>query len=157
MTAITTWQSTENGEYVRRLLSQRQPGFSTADDIRTGGCRGGFARDFATADGQRVMVAALTYQQFADLAGTTRLASTFAFLARVLYADFSACADLHTHRAVIAALLAPWFSRRTVADLAVAFAGTSVPWARLPNLTGSESNSPESHEAGSPSLTYDSG
>jgi len=32
--------------------------------------------------------------------------------------------------------LAPWFSRRTVADLAAAFAGTSVPWARLHNLTG---------------------
>lgn len=42
--------------------------------------------------------------------------------------------DLYTHRATIAALLAPWFSRRTVADLAAAFAGTSVPWARLHNL-----------------------
>lgn len=36
----------------------------------------------------------------------------------------------------IAALLAPWFSRRTVTDLAAAFAGTSVPWALLNNLTG---------------------
>jgi WhiB family redox-sensing transcriptional regulator len=35
-----------------------------------------------------------------------------------------------------AALLAPWFSRRTVADLAAAFAGTSMPWARLHNVTG---------------------
>jgi 2-methylfumaryl-CoA isomerase len=53
---------------------------------------------------------------------------TFAFLERVLSADFSTCADLHAHRGAIAALLAPWFSRRTVADLAAAFAGTSVPW-----------------------------
>lgn len=36
--------------------------------------------------------------------------------------------DLHAHRGAIAALLAPRFSRRTVADLAAAFAGTSVPW-----------------------------
>ena len=50
--------------------------------------------------------------------------------------DFSTCGDLYTHRATIAALLAPWFSRCTVADLAVAFAGTSVSWARLHNLTG---------------------
>lgn len=102
-------------------------------DIRA---QGGFARDFATANGQRVMVAALTHQQFVDLAGTTRLAGTFAFLERLLHADFSTCGDLYTHRAAIATLLAPWFSRRTVADLAAAFAGTSVPWALLHNLTG---------------------
>lgn len=108
-----------------------------ADDARTGqGWQGGFARDFATADGQRVMVAALTRQQFADLATTTSLAGTFAFLERALSADFSTCADLHAHRGAIAALLAPWFSRRTVADLAAAFTGTSVAWARLNNLTG---------------------
>ena len=106
---------------------------SGVPDVRFGG---GFARDFATADGERVMVAAITRQQFADLAKATRLARTFAFLERVLYADFSACSDLYTHRETIAVLLAPWFSRRTVADLAAAFAGTSVPWARLHNLTG---------------------
>jgi hypothetical protein len=44
-------------------------------------------------------------------------------------------ADPYTHRAATAELLAPWFSRRTLADLAVAFAGTSVPWARLHNPT----------------------
>jgi 2-methylfumaryl-CoA isomerase len=102
-------------------------------DIRA---QGGFARDFALADGERVMVAALTRQQFVDLARTTRLGRTFAFLERLLPADFSTCGDLYTHRATIAALLAPWFSRRTVIDLVAAFAGTSVPWARLHDLTG---------------------
>ena len=112
-----------------RLVFLAEAQAACADDARIGpGWEGGFARDFATADGQRVIVAALTKQQFADLARTTRLASTFAFLERVLSADFSTCADLHAHRAAIAALLAPWFSRRTVADLAAAFAGTSVPW-----------------------------
>ena len=86
-----------------------------------------FARDFATADGHRVMVAALTPRQFADLATTARLARTFAFLERLLPADFSTRGDLYTHRVTLAALLAPWFARRTVADLAAAFAGTSVP------------------------------
>jgi 2-methylfumaryl-CoA isomerase len=105
---------------------------SSVPEVRNGD---GFARDFATADGERIMVAAITRQQFADLAQATRLARTFAFLERLLYADFSTCSDLYTHRETIAALLAPWFSRRTVADLAAAFAGTSVPWARLHNLT----------------------
>jgi 2-methylfumaryl-CoA isomerase len=113
------------------VLTEAQP--ARIHDIRA---HGGFARDFATADGERVMVAALTRQQFVDLARTTRLGRTFAFLERLLPADFSSGGDLYTHRATIAALLAPWFSRRTVADLTAAFAGTSVPWARLYNLTG---------------------
>ena len=100
-------------------------------EVREIGWRGGFSREFGTADGQRVVVAALTRQQFADLANAAMLARTFAFLERVLSADFSSCGDLYAHRATIATLLAPWFARRTVADLAAAFTGTSVPWARL--------------------------
>jgi WhiB family redox-sensing transcriptional regulator len=98
---------------------------------------GGFTRDFATADGERVRVEAFTRRQFADLAETTGLARTFAFLERVLDVDFCACGGLYTHRVIIAALLTPWFARYTVAELAVAFAGTSVPWAHLHNVTGS--------------------
>ena len=97
---------------------------------------GGFARDFATADGERVRVEAFIREQFADLAKTARLARTFAFLERVLDADFCARGGLYTHRAAIGALLAPWFARHTVPELAVAFAGTSVPCAHLHNLTG---------------------
>lgn len=117
------------------LVAESRPAVMPGARIGNGWC-GGFARDFATADGERVMVAALTRQQFADLARTTRLARTFAFLERVLYADFSTCGDLYAYRGVIALLLAPWFARHTVADLATAFTGTSVPWARLHNLTG---------------------
>jgi 2-methylfumaryl-CoA isomerase len=96
---------------------------------------GGFTRDFATADGKRVMVAALTRQQFADLVSITRLARTFAFLERLLQADFSSTADLYTYRNTIALLLAPWFARRTVADLTAALAGSSVALALLHNLS----------------------
>jgi 2-methylfumaryl-CoA isomerase len=92
----------------------------------------GFARDFATADGQRVMVAALDRRQFADLARTVRLTSTFAFLERLLQADFSDGRDLYTHRRAIAAMLASWFAQHTVAELAAAFAGTSVRWRPMP-------------------------
>lgn len=125
------------------FLAESQPG--GARDVRIGNdLHGGFARDFPTADGGRVMVVAFTPQQFADLARTTGRAGTFAFLERVLYADFSATDDLRTHRGTIAALLAPWFARRTLDDLAIAFAGTSVSWARLPDLAarpGSRSGS----------------
>jgi 2-methylfumaryl-CoA isomerase len=91
----------------------------------------GFARDFATADRDRVIVTILTGRQFANLATITGLAETFAFLERLLGADFSACRDLHAHRGSIASLLAPWFARRTVAELTTVFAGTSVSCERL--------------------------
>jgi 2-methylfumaryl-CoA isomerase len=104
---------------------------ASSAEVREIGWRGGFSREFATADGQRVLVTALTRQQFADLADAARLARTFAFVERVLYADFSTRGDLYAHRATIATLLAPWFARRTVADLTAAFTGTSVPWTHL--------------------------
>lgn len=125
------------------FLAESQP--AGACDVRTGNdLHGGFARDFATADGGRVMVVAFSAQQFADLARTTGRAGTFAFLERVLYADFSATDDLQTHRGTIAALLAPWFARRTVGDLAAAFVGTSIPWARLPHLAARPRSRPGS-------------
>jgi WhiB family redox-sensing transcriptional regulator len=89
---------------------------------------GGFAREFVTADGKRVRVAALTPRQFGDLTRATRLAATFGFLERLLPADFSSDGDLYAHQATIATLLAPWFAKRTVADLTAAFEGTSVAW-----------------------------
>ena len=116
--------------------------------VRIGGYRsGGFARDFGTADRARVILTVLSRQQFADLARVTRLASTFTFLERLLGADFSVCADRYTHRESIAALLAPWFARRTAAVLAAAFADTSVSAERLPSFAPR----PPSPPAGPPS------
>jgi 2-methylfumaryl-CoA isomerase len=96
---------------------------------------GGFARDFATADGARIMLVPLTARHFADLAKVTGLAGTFAELERLLGADFSTDRDRYAHREVIASLLAPWFSQRTLADVASAFAGSSVLWERYRSFT----------------------
>jgi 2-methylfumaryl-CoA isomerase len=91
---------------------------------------GGFARDFATGDGERVMVVALTRRHFADLATATGLTATFAELERLLAANFGTDADRYQHREVIASLLEPWFAARDVAAVASQFAGTSVLWSR---------------------------
>ena len=96
---------------------------------------GGFARDFATADGERVMVVALTRRHFADLAAATGLAETFAELERLLGADFGTDGDRYTHRLVIASLLEPWFSGHEIAEIARAFGGTSVLWSRYRRFT----------------------
>jgi 2-methylfumaryl-CoA isomerase len=91
---------------------------------------GGFARDFGTDDGERVMVVTLTRRHFADLAAATGLTATFAELERLLAANFGTDADRYQHREVIASLLEPWFAARDVAAVARQFAGTSVLWSR---------------------------
>jgi 2-methylfumaryl-CoA isomerase len=91
---------------------------------------GGLGRDFATADGERVMVVALTGRHFADLAAVTGLAGTFAGLERLLHADFATDGDRYRHRQVIAGLLEPWFAGRSLAEVAAALTGTSVLWSR---------------------------
>ncbi len=96
---------------------------------------GGFARDFATAGGERVMVATVTGRQFADLARATGLAGTLAELERLLGADFAADGDRYAHREVIASLLAPWFASRTVTDIDRELGGTSVLWSRYRRFT----------------------
>ena len=96
---------------------------------------GGLARDFRTADGQRIMLVALTRRHFADLGRVTGLADTFAELERLLGADFSTDGDRFRHREVITALLEPWIAVRPLAEIEREFAGTSVLWSRYRKFT----------------------
>jgi 2-methylfumaryl-CoA isomerase len=96
---------------------------------------GGLGRDFVTADGERVMVVALTRRHFADLAAATGLAKTFTELERLLGADFRDEGDRYRHRQVITALLEPWFAARPLADVEQGLAGTSVLWSRYRRFT----------------------
>jgi 2-methylfumaryl-CoA isomerase len=96
---------------------------------------GGLGRDFVTADGERVMVVALTRRHFADLAAVTGLAETFTELERLLGADFRDDGDRYRHREVITALLEPWFAARPLAGVEQDLAGTSVLWSRYRRFT----------------------
>ncbi|WP_019630501.1 CoA transferase [Actinomadura atramentaria] len=130
------------GEGARIRLPLHDVALATAGNLgllaeaRLGGVRersgndlyGGFGRDFALADGGRVMVVALTARHFADLCAATGTAGTVAELERLLGADFGADGDRYRHRESVAALLAPWFAARAEAEVAAAFAGTSVLW-----------------------------
>ena len=74
MEIVMTGQSTENMELAGHLgfLAESQP--ARVHEGSIGNClHGGFTRDFAIADRVRVMMAALTRRQFADLAKITRL------------------------------------------------------------------------------------
>jgi 2-methylfumaryl-CoA isomerase len=110
---------------------------------------GGFARDFATSDGERVMVVALTSRHFADLAAVTGLTATFAELERLLGADFSTDGDRYTHREVLASLLRPWFAGRELAQVARELDSTSVLWSRYRRFTEMAA---EEAKAGNPLL-----
>jgi 2-methylfumaryl-CoA isomerase len=96
---------------------------------------GGLARDFVTADGERVMVVALTRRHFADLGAATGRAGRFAELEKLLGADFGDDGDRYRHREVITALLEPWFAERTVGEIERDLAGTSVLWSRYRSFT----------------------
>jgi hypothetical protein len=69
MEIVMTRQSAENMEYVRRLLKQKQPGFAAVLEL---------AADLVERE--------LSSPEI-------RLVDTFAFLERMLGADFSACGD----------------------------------------------------------------
>jgi 2-methylfumaryl-CoA isomerase len=96
---------------------------------------GGLARDFLTADGQRIMLVALTKRHFADLGEVTGLTDTFAELERLLGADFGTDGDRFRHREVIAALLGPWIAARPLTEIEQEFAATSVLWSRYRKFT----------------------
>ncbi len=89
---------------------------------------GSYGRDFATADGRRVMVVALTRRQWRNLVAATGSAAVIGSLEQALTADFSEEEARYQYRDVISAVLAPWFSARPHADVAAALDQGDVLW-----------------------------
>jgi 2-methylfumaryl-CoA isomerase len=89
---------------------------------------GSFGRDFATADGRRVMLIALTPRQWRALGRATGLADKLAMAGAMMEADLETEAGRYKARDAIAALLAPWCAGRTLAEIHAAFAGSGVLW-----------------------------
>ncbi|HET7714327.1 MAG TPA: CoA transferase [Bauldia sp.] len=87
---------------------------------------GAFGRDFVTSDGRRVMVVALTPKQWIALRSTTGLDAEVAALAERTGLDLDTPDGRFAARDELAALLAPWFARRTFAEVESAFADSGV-------------------------------
>jgi len=96
---------------------------------------GGFARDFLTRDGGRVMVVALTKRHWADLLVATELVDVVGALEKSLGVDFSTEDDRFEYREVLAGLLARWFSRADLDVVKTALAGTSLLWSTYNTFT----------------------
>ncbi|HWD85198.1 MAG TPA: CoA transferase [Solirubrobacteraceae bacterium] len=89
---------------------------------------GAFGHDFVTADDRRVMVVALTARQWRALVDTTQLEHAFAGIERATGHDLSTESGRYEARDLIAAVLRPWFDRRTLTEVRETFAGTGVSW-----------------------------
>ncbi len=89
---------------------------------------GAFGHDFATRDDRRVMVVALTARQWSALLAATATAEAFAGIERATGHDLATESGRYEARDVIAAILRPWFERRTLAEIRQAFQGTGVSW-----------------------------
>jgi 2-methylfumaryl-CoA isomerase len=89
---------------------------------------GSFGRDFATADGRRVMIIALTPRQWRALGRATGLADKLAMVGVMMEVDLETETGRYEARDAIAALLARWCAGKTLAEIGQAFAGTGVLW-----------------------------
>jgi 2-methylfumaryl-CoA isomerase len=90
---------------------------------------GGFARDFACADGERVMVVALTPRHWRDLVRVTEMPEPVAALERSLGVDFADEGDRFEYREVLAGLFRRWFAGLPLDEVTAALARTPLVWA----------------------------
>jgi 2-methylfumaryl-CoA isomerase len=91
---------------------------------------GSFGVDFATSDGQRVMVVALTIRQWEALRAVTSAEKVFSALEEALGVNLAVETDRYRLRETISAILRPWFSARTLAEVSRELEAAHVLWSR---------------------------
>ena len=89
---------------------------------------GAYGRDFATRDGRRLMVVAITRGQWEALKKATGLGESFDLAARALGLDFSREGDRYEGRGTITAILERWFAERNFTSAAGALESAGVCW-----------------------------
>lgn len=96
---------------------------------------GTFGVDFATSDGHRVMVVALTARQWAALRTATGTEKVFAALEEALDVDLTVEAERYRFRETIAAVLRPWFSSRTLEQVGRELDAANALWSRYRGMS----------------------
>jgi 2-methylfumaryl-CoA isomerase len=96
---------------------------------------GAFGRDFATADGARLMVVAITARQWADLVAVLGIGADIAAVEAELGISFDRDEGLRfIHRERLTPIFEKAFAARTLDELAPLFEGTGVCWAPYRSL-----------------------
>ena len=108
---------------------------------------GSFGRDFATADGRRVMIIALTRRQWRAIGEATGLADRLAMIGPMMDVDLDAEAGRYEARDAIGALLARWCASRSLDEIRRAFAGTGVLWGHFQDFLQLVRDDPRCSEA----------
>jgi 2-methylfumaryl-CoA isomerase len=89
---------------------------------------GAFGCDFATKDGKRVMVVGLTPRQWRSLVTAVGIGDACAQVEKLLGVDLSKEGDRFAARHLIAALIEPWVSSRTLLEVGEVFNAHDVCW-----------------------------
>lgn len=89
---------------------------------------GAFGRDFATADGKRIMVAGISAAQWTTLVKSCGIEAEIAALEARLGKRFADESDRFDARDAIAELVAAWCSARTLAEIQPLFDANRVCW-----------------------------
>jgi 2-methylfumaryl-CoA isomerase len=108
---------------------------------------GAFGHDFATRDGRRVMVVALTSRQWNALRAVTGQQKAFDQIAKATGLDLDSETGRYEGRDLIAAILRPWFSGRDLSELRELFEGTGVSWGPYQSFGQLVSDDPRASEA----------
>ena len=89
---------------------------------------GAFGRNFTTADGRELMIVAISPRQWHAIGAATGLADSLAMIGPMLGVDLSTEDGLFEARDAIAAVLKPWFARRTLDEAGRALSAAGVLW-----------------------------
>jgi 2-methylfumaryl-CoA isomerase len=89
---------------------------------------GAFGRDFATKDGNRVMVVGLTPRQWRSLVSAVGIAEACVQVENLLGVDLSKEGDRFAARDVISALIEPWIGSHTLSEVREVFDAHDVCW-----------------------------
>ena len=89
---------------------------------------GAFGRDFATADGRRVMIVAITVKQWRGLCRACGIEDSVAALETALGVDFVDEGVRFEWRQVLFALIERWCAARPLAEIAAALEAEGLSW-----------------------------
>jgi 2-methylfumaryl-CoA isomerase len=108
---------------------------------------GSFGRDFATADGGRVMVIALTRRQWRAIGEATGLGERLALIGPMMDVDLDTEAGRYEARDAIGALVGRWCASHTLDEIRQAFTGTGVLWGHFQEFSQLVRGDPRCSEA----------
>lgn len=89
---------------------------------------GAFGRDFATKDGRRIMIVALTLQQWNALVEATGTHKAVETIESVMDVDLTKEGDRYAVREIIGAVLKPWTITRNLEEIREVFDAHRVCW-----------------------------